>query len=60
MKEFFKDYSELCKETGRFYKKHWIGTIAMNLVASGVMIAAYLPKDMRKEAVDKVKSKFKK
>ncbi len=60
MKEFFKDY----KEAGRFYKKQancvWIGTIATNLVVSGVMIAAYLPKDMRKEVVDKVKSKFKK
>lgn len=30
MKEFFKDYGELCKETGRFYKKHWFGTIVLN------------------------------
>lgn len=30
MKQFWKDYGELCKETGRFYKKHWKGAIVLN------------------------------
>ena len=30
MKEFMKDYKELCKQTGVFYKKHWKGTIILN------------------------------
>lgn len=39
MKEFFKDYGELCKETGRFYKKHWLGTIVLNGVCIVVGLA---------------------
>ena len=35
MRNFFKDYAELCKETGRFYKKHWKGCIVMNAVILG-------------------------
>ena len=30
MKEFMKDYKELCKQTGVFYMKHWKGTIILN------------------------------
>lgn len=30
MKEFVKDYVELCKESGRFYKKHWKGLVVLN------------------------------
>lgn len=25
MKAFFKDYWDLCKQSGDFYKKHWKG-----------------------------------
>lgn len=32
MKEFVKDYVELCKDSGKFYKKHWKGVIVMNVV----------------------------
>lgn len=41
MKEFWKDYGELCKETGRFYKKHWKGTILLNAVIIGAELAWY-------------------
>lgn len=30
MKEFMKDYKELCKQTGVFYKKHWKGAVILN------------------------------
>lgn len=30
MKEFMKDYKELCKQTGVFYKKHWKGVVILN------------------------------
>ena len=31
MKSFFKDYAELCKESGKFHKKHWLGMIIMSV-----------------------------
>lgn len=39
MKQFWKDYGELCKETGRFYKKHWKGVILLNSVIVGAEVA---------------------
>lgn len=59
MNGFFKDYGELCKATGHFYKKHWLGTIIMTTV-SGVSTALVLSPDLREDITDKVKSKFKK
>lgn len=41
MKEFWKDYGELCKESGRFYKKHWKGCIVLNAVIIGAELAYY-------------------
>ena len=39
MKQFWKDYGELCKETGRFYKKHWKGVILLDAVVVGAEVA---------------------
>lgn len=39
MKQFWKDYGELCKETGRFYKKHWKGVVLLNAVIIGAEVA---------------------
>ena len=39
MKQFWKDYGELCKETVRFYKKHWKGVILLNAVVFGAEVA---------------------
>lgn len=39
MKQFQKDYGELCKETGLFYKKHWKGVILLNAVIFGAEVA---------------------
>lgn len=56
MKKFWKDYADLCKESGRFYKKHWLGVIALNaVIVAGEF--AWLKRDDIKETV---KSKLKK
>ena len=60
MKTFFKDYGELLKQTGYFYKKHWLGTIVMNIVVSGAMIAVMWPKELKETVADNIKDKFKK
>ena len=39
MKKFFKDYVGLCKATGTFYKKHWLGVILINVIGSAAMLA---------------------
>lgn len=31
-KEFWSDYWNLCKETGKWYKKHWLGYIILTVV----------------------------
>lgn len=41
MKEFWKDYVALCKETGRFYKKHWKGVLVVNAVIIGAEVAYF-------------------
>lgn len=41
MKQFWKDYGELCKDTGRFYKKHWKGVIVLNAAIIAASLAYY-------------------
>lgn len=41
MKQFWKDYGELCKESGRFYKKHWKGVVVLNAVIIGAEMAYF-------------------
>lgn len=60
MKTFFKDYGTLCKKTAGFYKKHWLGTIIMNIVASAVVVFVFWPKELRNGLVGGIKDKFKK
>ena len=54
MRNFWKDYAELCKEAGRFYKKHWLGCIVLN----AVMIAGQYAWFYRDDIKDKLTSKF--
>lgn len=54
MKAFFKDYWDLCKQSGDFYKKHWKGTLVLNAVLIGGELI-YFYKD---EIVDAVKEKL--
>ena len=56
MKDFFKDYKELAVDTGRFYKKHWIGCIVLNTAISAVT-AGYIFRDQIK---DKLKEEIRK
>lgn len=51
MKTFFKDYWSLCADTGKFYKKHWKGTLVLNAVLIGAELA-YFKKDEIKEAIE--------
>lgn len=45
MRDFVKDYVELCKEGGKFYKKHWKGVILLKAVIIGAELAWYKYKD---------------
>ena len=54
MKTFVKDYLDLCKESGRFCKKHWLGLIIMYLVIFGAELGWIFKDDIK----DKIKSKF--
>ena len=54
MKAFFKDYWDLCKQSGDFYKKHWKGTLMLNAVLIGGELI-YFYKD---EIVETVKEKL--
>ena len=56
MKKFWKDYVDLCKESGNFYKKHWLGVIVLN----AVLIAGEFAWWKRDEIKDYVESKIKK
>ena len=42
MKKFWKDYWELWSSSFGFMKKHWLGTIIMNLVAMLAMFIYYV------------------
>ena len=55
MKKFWKDYANLCKESGNFYKKHWLGVIVLNTV----LIAGEFAWWKRDEIKDYVESKIK-
>lgn len=56
MRKFWKDYAELCKATGRFYKEHWLGCIVLNTaIIAGEF--AWIFRDAIKETV---KDKFEK
>ena len=53
MKTFVKDYACLCKETVKFYKKHWFGVIVMNAVTYAGTVA-YFRKDEIKDKLEEV------
>mgnify|MGYP004475124547 CR=1 FL=1 len=36
MKKFFKDYWDLCKQCGKFYKNHWLGIIIWYIITIAV------------------------
>ena len=51
MKEFAKDYVELCKDSGKFYKKHWKGLIVLNALIIGGELAWYKYKTKQFDAL---------
>lgn len=56
MKKFFKDYVELCKATGTFYKKHWLGVVLINVIGSAATLAWF----NRENIKDTLKDNFQK
>lgn len=54
MKAFFKDYWDLCKQSGDFYKKHWKGTLVLNAVLIGGELIHFYKDDI----IDAVKEKL--
>lgn len=53
MKNYFKDWLEITKQTGIFYKKHWLGTFVFELVTAIGIIAAIVGFDKLKENIKK-------
>ena len=53
MKQFWKDYGELCKETGRFYKKHWKGCVLLDAAVVGAEFMWYKYKKKQFENYEK-------
>lgn len=53
MKKFFKDYVELCKASGAFYKKHWLGVILVNVIGSAAMLAWFNRENIKETLEEK-------
>lgn len=51
MKQFWKDYGELCVEAGRFYKRHWKGCLVLNAVVFGAELAYFAYQNKKFERV---------
>lgn len=41
MKEFWKDYGNLCKDSFGFCKKHWKGVVLLNAAIIGAELVYY-------------------
>ena len=57
MRKFCKDYIELCKESGKFYKEHWKGVIVMNVVVIGAEYAWFFRDQIKETIKDKLEEK---
>ena len=56
MRKFWKDYAELWKLSGQFYKKHWFCVVVLSVIGF-VMAFCWSLRDYIKEGI---KGKFKK
>ncbi len=59
LKTFWKDYWELCKESGKWMKKHWKGCLVCYICVVGIYMIPYLVqefKDRRNNEADDFKS----
>lgn len=59
MKEFVKDYVELCKHSNQWMKKHWKGYTLLCLLTVGGEFA-YFYKDEIKDKIEDFKKKSQK
>ena len=57
MKKFMKDYWELTKMSGKFYKEHWLGCIVMTGVLTGAQYAWFFRDQIKEKLEDKLEEK---
>ena len=57
IREFWRSYWDLCKECGRWQKKHWKGVIVFNIVAIATIVIPWMiaEKLEEKRLADKIK-----
>lgn len=46
-KTFWKDYWELCKEGGKWMKKHWKGYLVLSICVAAVYVIPYLVREFK-------------
>lgn len=57
VKTYFKDYFALCKESGKFMKKHWFGTLVLS---TGIFVAELAPAYIRYKKSEREMAEYQK
>lgn len=57
MRTFVKDYVELCKDSGKFYKKHWKGYIVLSTAIVAAEFAWFYKDAIKEKVQEKLESK---
>lgn len=60
MRKFWKDYAELWKLSGQFYKKHWFGVVVLSVIGSVIGFVMAFCWSLRDYIKKGIKGKFKK
>lgn len=56
-KPFWKDYAELCKQSGEWYKKHWKGYIVLSTAIVAAEFAWFYKDAIKEKVQEKLESK---
>ena len=56
-KTFWKDYTELCKQSGEWYKKHWKGALVLNAAIVAAEFAWFYKDEIKDKVHEKLESK---
>lgn len=54
MKEFWKDYWDLCKHSGQWYKKHWKGYLVLMTVILGAEYGWLFREQIKEKVTEKI------
>lgn len=60
IKIFWKDYWDLCKQSGKLYKKHWKGYIVLIAMICGAEFGWIFRDKIKDKISDKLESKISK